>query len=34
MNDKLDCLSDIIGKRYRDITGSCSIDKVVYQLQK
>lgn len=27
-----DCESDSIGKRHRDITGSCSIDEVVYQL--
>lgn len=26
------CESDEIGKRHRDITGSCSIDEVVYQL--
>lgn len=28
------CESDEIGKRHRDITGSCSIDKVVYQLHE
>ena len=26
------CESDEIGKRHSDITGSCSIDEVVYQL--
>lgn len=29
-----DCQSDKIGERHRDLTGSCSIDKVVYQLYK
>lgn len=29
-----DCKSDKIGRRRRDITGSCAIDKVVYQLYK
>lgn len=29
-----DCQSDDIGKRHHDITGSCSLDKVVYQLYK
>lgn len=32
--DSSDCKSDKIGRRRRDITGSCAIDKVVYQLYK
>lgn len=32
--DSSDCKSDKIGRRLRNITGSCVIDKVVYQLYK
>lgn len=31
-NAAIGCESDEIGKRHHDITGSCSIDKVIYQL--